>query len=189
MSPITSIPEPEQAAIWPVVGVVMPILNEERHLEEAVTAVLAQDYPGEIELVLALGPSHDRTDEIATLIAVREPRVRIVANPTGRTPDALNAALAASRSDIVVRVDGHGVLDRDYVRTAYELLQEHRRRERGRADGRRGCHTIRASGRGRDDLPVGRWLLPFPHRRCAGRHRHGISWGVPPRVARSARRL
>lgn len=124
MSPIASIPEPEPKAIWPVVGVVMPILNEERHLEEAVAAVLAQDYPGEIELVLALGPSHDRTDEIATLIAAREPRVRIVANPTGRTPDALNAALAASRSDIVVRVDGHGVLDRDYVRTAYELLQE-----------------------------------------------------------------
>jgi len=102
----------------------MPILNEERHLEEAVSAVLSQDYPGAIELVLALGPSHDRTDEIAAQIVAREPRVRIVQNPTGKTPDALNAALAVGCSDIVVRVDGHGVLDRDYVRTAFELLQE-----------------------------------------------------------------
>jgi len=109
---------------WPAVGVIMPILNEERHLEEAVAAVLSQDYPGAIELVLALGPSHDRTDEIAAQIVAREPRVRTVQNPTGKTPDALNAALAASRSEIVVRVDGHGVLDKDYVRTAYELLQE-----------------------------------------------------------------
>jgi succinoglycan biosynthesis protein ExoA len=109
---------------WPVVGVIMPILDEERHLEEAVGAVLDQDYPGAIELVLALGPSQDHTDEIAARIVAREPRVRTVQSPTGRTPDALNAALAAGRSEIVVRVDGHGVLDRDYVRTAIELLQE-----------------------------------------------------------------
>jgi succinoglycan biosynthesis protein ExoA len=124
MSLTTTMPEPAQEAVWPAIGVIMPILNEERHLEEAVAAVLGQDYPGAIELVLALGPSHDRTDEIATRIAAREPRVRTVRNPTGRTPDALNAALAAGRSEIVVRVDGHGVLDRDYVRTAYELLCE-----------------------------------------------------------------
>jgi len=102
----------------------MPILNEERHLEEAVAAVLGQDYAGPVEVVLALGPSRDRTDEIAAALAAADPRVHTVPNPSGRTPEALNAALGASRSDIVVRVDGHGVLDRDYVRTAVELLEE-----------------------------------------------------------------
>ena len=34
----------------------MPVLDEERHLVEAVTGVLDQDYGGELELVLALGP-------------------------------------------------------------------------------------------------------------------------------------
>ena len=124
MSLTKTMPEPAQEADWPTIGVIMPILNEERHLEEAVAAVLGQDYPGAIELVLALGPSRDRTDEIAARIVAREPRVRTVESPTGRTPDALNAALAAGRSEIVVRVDGHGILDQDYVRTAYELLQE-----------------------------------------------------------------
>ena len=108
----------------PAVSVVMPILNEERHLEEAVAAVLGQDYAGPVEVVLALGPSKDRTDEIARALAAADPRVHTVPNPSGRTPEALNAALGASRSDIVVRVDGHGVLDRDYVRTAVELLEE-----------------------------------------------------------------
>ncbi|WP_460932119.1 glycosyltransferase family 2 protein [Phycicoccus ginsengisoli] len=105
------------------VGVVMPILNEARHLREAVDAVLAQDYPGPIRLVLALGPSHDDTDRIAEQIVAADPRVRTVANPSGRTPEALNAAIAALDDvDVVVRVDGHGVLDGDYVRTAVELL-------------------------------------------------------------------
>ncbi|HET8598966.1 MAG TPA: glycosyltransferase family 2 protein [Segeticoccus sp.] len=116
-------PAPEALGEQSSVAVVMPILNEERHLEEAVDAILAQDYAGPVEVVLALGPSHDRTDEIAAKLAEKHPQVRTVRNPSGRTPDALNAALAASESDLVVRVDGHGVLDRGYVRTAVELIR------------------------------------------------------------------
>ena len=93
----------------------MPILNEERHLQEAVDAVLGQDYPGPIELVLALGPSRDRTNEIAHVLAGRDPRVRTVENPSGRTPRGAHAALGGLSDDVevVVRVDGHGVLDPD----------------------------------------------------------------------------
>jgi glycosyltransferase involved in cell wall biosynthesis len=106
------------------VAVVIPVLNEERHLEEAVGAALRQEYAGPVTVVLALGPSRDRTDEVARDLEAREPRVRLVANPSGRTPDALNAAIAASESDVVVRVDGHGILDPGYIATAVRLLDE-----------------------------------------------------------------
>ena len=108
----------------PSVSVVMPVLNEERHLADAVRHILAQDYPGDLELVIALGPSTDRTDEIAAALATADPRVRTVANPTGRTPSALNAAIGASTHEIVVRVDGHGLLTPGYIRTAVRLLAE-----------------------------------------------------------------
>jgi len=104
------------------VSVIMPILNEERHLREAVAVVLDQDYPGEIELVLALGPSSDGTDEVAHALAEQDPRITCVGNPSGRTPDALNAAIAASRYDVLVRVDGHALIPPSYVRTAVEVL-------------------------------------------------------------------
>lgn len=110
---------------WPAVSVVMPVLDEERHLREAVEGVLAQEYPGDLELVLALGPSGDGTDRIAAELAAQHPgRVRSVPNPSGATPTALNAAVAASRHDIVVRVDGHALFPSDYVRTAVEVLTE-----------------------------------------------------------------
>lgn len=102
----------------------MPILNEARHLEEAVAAILSQEYAGPMEVVLALGPSKDGTDAIAQRLVQRDTRVRTVPNPTGRTPEGLNAALAASRSPIVVRVDGHGVLSPGYIATAVRVLQE-----------------------------------------------------------------
>ncbi|REE98368.1 glycosyltransferase family 2 protein [Thermomonospora umbrina] len=109
---------------WPAVSVVMPVLNEERHLADAVEAILDQDYPGELELVLAVGPSRDRTQEIAEKLAAGDPRVIVVANPTGRTPQGLNIAIKASQYSIVVRVDGHSLLPADYVRAAVETMEE-----------------------------------------------------------------
>jgi glycosyltransferase involved in cell wall biosynthesis len=108
----------------PAVSVIMPVLDEERHLRGAVQAILAQEYAGEMEVVLALGPSKDRTDEIAAELVREDPRVHTVPNPAGRTPAALNAAIKASRHPIVVRVDGHGMLSPNYISTAVRLLEE-----------------------------------------------------------------
>ncbi|MCX5421272.1 glycosyltransferase family 2 protein [Streptomyces sp. NBC_00078] len=108
----------------PAVSVIMPVLNEERHLRGAVQAILAQEYAGEMEVVIALGPSTDRTDEIAAELVRDDARVHTVPNPTGRTPAALNAAIKASRHPIVVRVDGHGMLSPNYITTAVRLLEE-----------------------------------------------------------------
>lgn len=113
----------------PAVSVIMPVLNEERHLRSSVQHILEQEYDGEMEVVIALGPSTDRTDEIAAEL-VRETadstraRVQTVPNPTGRTPAALNAAIKASKHPVVVRVDGHGMLSPNYISTAVRLLQE-----------------------------------------------------------------
>lgn len=108
---------------WPGVSVVMPVLDEERHLRTAVAHILEQDYPGELEVVMALGPSTDRTDEVAGELAAADPRVRFVRNPTGATGAGLNLAVAAARHGIVVRVDGHAMLPRDYVRVAVQTLE------------------------------------------------------------------
>ena len=59
------------------VSVVMPILNEERHLRAAVHRVLAQEYPGELEVLLAVGPSTDRTLQIAHEMAAEDPRIKV----------------------------------------------------------------------------------------------------------------
>ena len=108
----------------PAVSVIMPVLNEERHLRDAVRHILEQEYAGEMEVVIALGPSTDRTDEIAAELVAEDPRVHTVPNPTGRTPAALNAAIKASRHPVVVRVDGHGMLSPNYIATAVRLLEE-----------------------------------------------------------------
>src|SRR5215217_3659597 len=109
---------------WPGVSVVMPVRNEQLYLPTAVRKVLSQNYPGELEAILAVGPSADRTREIAEELAAGDLRVRVVDNPAGTTPAGLNLAISAARHDIIVRVDGHGELTDGYIERAVELLAE-----------------------------------------------------------------
>lgn len=106
------------------VSVIMPVRNEERHLAESVRSVLAQDYPGGLEIVLAVGPSRDRTDEIARDLATADPRITVVPNPTGIIASGLNAALKAARHPVIIRLDGHSLLPAGYITTAVRALIE-----------------------------------------------------------------
>jgi len=105
------------------VSYVMPVLNEERHLAKAVESIFKQEQTGETEIIIALGPSSDRTDEIAEDLANRLPVV-LVDNPTGKTPAGLNAAIKQSRHDVVVRVDAHSELSPGYTKLAVQILNE-----------------------------------------------------------------
>src|SRR5690606_4513396 len=77
---------------YPGVSYVMPVLNEADHLRRAVTTVLAQDFPGEQEIILALGPSTDDSNTIAHQLAASDARVKLVYNPERDIPIGLNLA-------------------------------------------------------------------------------------------------
>lgn len=110
-------------SVSPDVAVIMPILNEETYLEAAVEAILRQRYEGNVHIVLALGPSVDGTNAIAQALAVKDSRITLVNNPSGRTPDGLNAAINVTEERIIVRVDAHSELSEGYIQNAVTTLQ------------------------------------------------------------------
>ena len=105
------------------VSVIIPVLNEERHLAEAVKRVLNQKYLGEIEIILALGPSTDQTNKIAQDLA-KDNRIKLIDNPSGKTASALNNAIKSSKFDIIVRLDGHALVADNYIQKAVDTLEE-----------------------------------------------------------------
>lgn len=106
----------------PGVSFVIPVLNEVGYIETAVTTVLEQDYPGQTELILALGPSTDGTNELVQRLAGADSRIVIVFNPEMDIPVGLNMAIRVSSNPIIVRVDAHSELDSSYTRRAVETL-------------------------------------------------------------------
>lgn len=101
---------------FPLVSVVIPMLNEEAHLRQCLEAILCQDYPADgIEVIVADGGSTDGSRNIVREFADRDTRVRLVENPRRHASAGLNTAIAAARGQYIVRVDGHTIVAPDYV--------------------------------------------------------------------------
>jgi glycosyltransferase involved in cell wall biosynthesis len=86
--------------------------------------VLGQQYPGGFELVLAIGPSRDRTEAIARELAAADSRITVVPNPSGQIAPAMNAAVRTARHDIITRIDAHSMLPDGYLQTAVRALMD-----------------------------------------------------------------
>ena len=106
------------------ISVILPVRNEALHLADAVNAILTQDFLGSLEVILAVGPSVDSTEQIARGLALADPRVVVVANPSGRTAAGLNIAVKKSQYSIIVRVDGHAEIPSNYLSLVLETLTQ-----------------------------------------------------------------
>ena len=104
------------------VSFVMPVLNEQDYLAIAVESVLSQKTPGKNQLVLALGPSTDKTNQLAEALAKKYKNLILIENPTGLTATGLNLAIEKSSYETVIRVDAHSELSDDYAASAVKIL-------------------------------------------------------------------
>lgn len=113
-----------QSVNEPSVSVVVPCRNEAGHIEEALASILRQEeIPGGMEVLVADGMSDDGTREILQRIAREDARLRVIDNPGRIVPTGLNAAIRASRGEIVVRMDAHTEYAPDYVAQCVTVLQ------------------------------------------------------------------
>lgn len=97
----------------PPVSVVIPARKAADSLPVTLDSVRAQDYPNLLEIIVAAADPET---------AAAANGVVVVDNASGTTPAGLNAAVAASRGEIVVRCDAHAVLPPGYVTRAVSTL-------------------------------------------------------------------
>ena len=103
----------------PPVSVIIPARNAEATLPATLESVLAQDYGGETEVIVADGSETSATSE---LVRRRFPEVRVVPNPGHTTPCGLNCALRAAKYPVVARCDAHAMLPPGYLTQAVGTL-------------------------------------------------------------------
>ena len=106
-------------------SVICPIYNEERYIGACVESIVAQDFPkDDLEVIFADGMSTDRTREIVAGYSKRYPWIRLIDNPKRIVPPALNAAIRASKGDIIMRLDAHAAYPSNYFSA---IVDAHRR--------------------------------------------------------------
>jgi glycosyltransferase involved in cell wall biosynthesis len=117
----------------PKVSVIVPCRNEANHIAACVEGLLAMQAPaGGFEIIVADGMSDDGTREILTRFenevsgqagVLGSPIIRVIDNPGRIASEGLNAAIRASRGDIIIRLDAHTEYAPDYLRECVVALQ------------------------------------------------------------------
>jgi succinoglycan biosynthesis protein ExoA len=106
------------------VSIVMPALNEEQHITDAIRSI--SPAPGSIdyELIVMDGGSNDRTCAIVEQLALENPKIRLEPNPRRLQSAAMNIAaeIADARSNVLVRADCHAQYPPGFVeKCVFEL--------------------------------------------------------------------
>jgi glycosyltransferase involved in cell wall biosynthesis len=117
----TSVPQSDQ----PLVSLVMPVLNEAPYLSAALDAIADQTYPHDrIEIVIVDGGSSDATLDIARMRAGSDHRIRILGGAGVNTPAAVNLGAGSAMGAYVAKIDGHGIVNPEFVSEAVTTLRD-----------------------------------------------------------------
>jgi len=107
-----------------LVSVILACRCEAAHIGSVLSSILQQEEPeGGLEVIVADGISEDGTRQILHQIASSDPRVKVIDNPARITSAGLNAAIRASRGQIIIRMDAHTHYASDYIRQCVAVLQ------------------------------------------------------------------
>ena len=110
--------------IAPSVAVVVAAHNEEAVIRRLVESLLAQDYPGELEVVVASDASTDGMDAIVEELSARDGRVRLVRCPRGGKVAAQNEAVRTVEAEVVAFADAGAVWEADALRKLVRSLAD-----------------------------------------------------------------
>ncbi|MDC0165256.1 glycosyltransferase family 2 protein [bacterium] len=107
----------------PFVSVILPIRNEEKSLVDTLSSIVAQDYGlNNFEIIVSDGMSSDNSLEIIRSFQKKFENIFLIENPGKIVPTGFNLSLNISKGEIIVRVDGHTIISKNYISRCVELL-------------------------------------------------------------------
>ncbi len=107
------------------ISVMVPMRNEADHVERLVEDLAAQDFEGELEVLVADGRSTD--DSVARLVAAARRaglELTLIENQGGWVSQGLNACIRRAGGDLIVRLDCHSRYPPDYLRRCALAAEE-----------------------------------------------------------------
>jgi len=108
----------------PPVTIILPVFNEVETIDGTLTSLIAQDYAGQLDVIVADGGSTDGTRGKLAEWAQSTPNLTVINNNRRVQSYGLNAAAEASNAPLLVRADGHTHYAPDYVRQSVNTVIE-----------------------------------------------------------------
>ncbi len=106
---------PPKLDSYPLVSVLVPCYNEERHVKETIEYLVRNNYPN-FEIIAVNDGSTDRTGEILRELQKSYEELRVVElEQNSGKATGLNVATLVSRGEFLVCIDGDAILDPDAI--------------------------------------------------------------------------
>lgn len=107
------------------VTVIVPILNEEKYIQNFLDSLLRQDYPKkDLEVILIDGNSDDKTVELIKNYIEKYKFIKLIINEKKTVQYALNLGIQSASGEYIVRMDAHAWYEKDYISKCIEYLKK-----------------------------------------------------------------
>lgn len=106
----------------PTVTIAIPVLNEEKYIEDVLNSFLNSTYSNIIEILIADGGSIDKTVNLVTELSRKDSRIKLIDNPEKYQSYALNKMINNAKGEIFLRADSHCRYASDYVEQCVKCI-------------------------------------------------------------------
>ena len=108
-----------------LISIIAPMFNEAGHVERFVADIAAQDFEGDVEVIVADGGSIDGSVERLKAAAERRGlALMVLENSNSWVSQELNSCIKRARGDLLVRLDCHARYPGDYLRRCVLAAEE-----------------------------------------------------------------
>lgn len=106
-----------------IIDIIVGVKNEEEHIEDCIRSLEKQTME-DITILVIDGLSTDGTRDIVRNLISEDPRIKLLTNPKENISSGRNIGLNAAESDFVAYMDGHAVVDSDWLETLYSAFTD-----------------------------------------------------------------
>jgi len=106
----------------PVISVVIPLFNKEKHVARALNSVISQSFD-DFEVIVVDDGSTDRSVSVVRRFA--DPRINIIQQPNSGVSAARNRGVMAAKADLIAFLDSDDEWLPDHLETLLKLHQKY----------------------------------------------------------------
>ena len=107
------------------ISIIIPCRNEEKYIIKCLDSIIKQEYPiNNLEVFVVDGMSQDGTRRMIKKYIQKYSFIKLLDNPNKINPIATNIGIKETRGDIIIMVNAHSILDKDFLKYNLEYLKK-----------------------------------------------------------------
>lgn len=108
---------------FPLVSIIIPVFNDEKHISETIDSVMNQSYKN-WECIIVNDGSHDKSSEIVLKKIENDIRFQLFNKENTGVSDTRNFAISKTKGEYILPLDSDDLIGKDYLLEAIKIFSK-----------------------------------------------------------------